>query len=38
MTVVYACLSLTDLFDDVTDGGLEELVHGLRSEPQHSLT
>lgn len=28
---------LTNVFDDVSNGGLEELIHGFLSEPQHPL-
>lgn len=28
---------LTDVFDDISDGRLEELVHGFLRQPQHPL-
>lgn len=35
---VFPCVFvLTNVFDDISDGGLEELVHGFLCQPQHPL-
>lgn len=34
---VRVCVFLTDVLDNVVDGGLEEFVHGFLCQPQHPL-
>lgn len=37
LNVFLCAFVLTNVFDDIRDGGLEELVHGFLRQPQHPL-